>query len=944
MTMLRRFVMSGLAAVLLTTAAQAQQIAVPEAARTVPLAATLPVDPDVRIGRFDNGLRYYIRVNKEPEERAELRLVVNAGSILEDDGQQGLAHFVEHMAFNGTKHFPKQELVSFMESIGMRFGPSVNAYTSFDETVYMLQVPTDRAGVMEKSFQILQDWAQHLTFDPEEIDKERGVILEEWRLGRGAGARMMDKQFPILLRDSRYAERLPIGKPEVIQKFPHARLRQFYTDWYRPDLMAVIAVGDFDPAAIESLIKQHFGSLPTAASPRPRSVAPVPDHPGTLYAIATDKEATSTSLTVYSKMALRDPTTVGAYRQQLVEGVFGGLLSLRFAELAQKPDAPFLGASAVRGQFVRSKEASMLNALVKEDGLERGLQALFTETERVARHGFTKTELERQKTNMLRSFERMVAEKDNRQSSSLAGEYVRAFTTREPIPGLLYESELATRFVPGITLEEVNALAREWAPDGNRVVVISAPQKDSATIPDETTLAAVITQVEKADIEAYADTVGNAPLLDPLPEPGTVTATSAKPAFGITEWQLSNGARVVLKPTTYKDDEILFRAFSPGGTSLASDQDFIAAITATLVVGQGGLGQFRAIDLPKVLAGKVASVQPYIAGEDEGLGGSASKKDLETMFQLLHLWFTQPRRDEEQFGVVTNQLRAIYANQANQPAFALEQLRAETLYQNHVRARPFTPERVGEMSLEKSFTFFRDRFADAGDFTFVFVGTFTPEEIRPLVERYVAGLPSKGRKETWKDTGIRIPRGVIDKRVQKGIEPKSQTNIVFSGPFAYNQDQRVAIRALGMVLQTRLREVLREDLGGTYSVGVSPSYTKVPREEYSLTVSFGSAPDRADALAARVLEEITKLRNDGPTGTQVNDVREAMTRENQTNMQQNGYLVSQIAARYQISEPLDSLFGLNAYFDKLSVASIQEAARTYLDLQNYIKLALFPEK
>ena len=942
--MLKRLFGSGLAALLLATLAHAQQVAVPEAARTVPLSATLPVDPDVTVGRFDNGLRYYIRVNKEPEQRAELRLVVNAGSILEDDDQQGLAHFVEHMAFNGTKNFPKQQIVSFMESIGMRFGPSVNAFTSFDETVYMLQVPTDRPEVMEKSFQILQDWAQDVSFDPDEIDKERGVILEEWRLGRGAGARMMDQQLPTLLKDSRYAERLPIGKPEVLQKFPHARLKQFYADWYRPDLMAVVAVGDFDKPAIEALIKKHFAAMPMPASPRPRPVPPVPDHPGTLYAIATDKEATSTTLTVYSKMALRDPTTAGAYRQQLVEGVFGGMLSLRFSELAQKPDAPFLGAGAMRGVFVRSKEASMLNTMVKDGGLERGLQALFTETERVARHGFTATELDRQKTNMLRSYERMVAEKDNRTSSSLAGEYVRAFTSREPIPGLLYESELAKRFVPGITLAEVNALAREWAPDGNRVVMISAPAKDSAAIPDRARLDAIIKGVEGATIEPYVDKVGTAALLDPLPAPGSIASTSAKPQFGITEWQLANGARVVLKPTTFKDDEILFRAFSPGGSSLASDQDFTAAITATLVVAQGGLGPFRAIDLPKVLAGKVASVQPFIGGEEEGLGGGASKKDLETMFQLLHLWFTQPRRDEEQFGVVTTQLKAMYANQANQPAFALEELRASTLYQNHYRARPFTAARVDEMSLDKSFAFVRDRFADAGDFTFVFVGSFGLEEIRPLVERYVASLPSIGRKETWKDIDIRIPRGVIDRRVSKGIEPKSTTNIVFSGPFAYNQDQRVAIRALGLVLETRLRETLREDLGGTYSVGVSPTYTKVPREEYSVTISFGSAPDRADALAARVLEEITTLRDAGPTEKQVNDVREAMIREYQTSMQQNSYLLTQIAARYQIGEPLDTVFALTPFYEKLSVGSIQAAAKTYLDLQNYIKLALFPEK
>lgn len=413
----------------------------PNPAQTASLSQTIIVDPQINVGKFDNGLRYYIRVNKKPENRAELRLVVNAGSVLEDNDQRGLAHFVEHMAFNGTKHFAKDEIVKFMESIGMRFGPSLNAFTSFDETVYMLQIPTDKPDAVKNAFLILEDWAHNLTFDPKEIDKERGVIVEEWRQGRGAYARMQDKQFPILLKGSRYAERLPIGEMQIVQNFKPATLKKFYADWYRPDLMAVIAVGDFDGSVVQSLIKEHFGTLSGPAKSRPRQIYEVPDHPETLYAIATDKEATMTSVSVYNKLPLHDPSTVGAYRQQIVESLFTGMLNRRFSELAQKPDAPFLGAGSGLGLFVRSKESFRLSASVKEADTERGLDALFTEFDRVVRYGFTPTELDRQKRGVLRNFERLYAERDNHESSALADEYVRNFTDREPIPGIAYEYE-----------------------------------------------------------------------------------------------------------------------------------------------------------------------------------------------------------------------------------------------------------------------------------------------------------------------------------------------------------------------------------------------------------------------------------------------------------------------------------------------------------------------
>lgn len=911
------------------------------------LAQPLLVDPKVTIGTLPNGLRYYLRVNKTPERRAELRLVVNAGSILEDDDQLGLAHMVEHMAFNGTAHFAKQEIVSFMESIGMRFGPDVNASTGFDETTYMLQVPTDKPEILQRSFLILEDWAHNLTLDPVEIDKERGVIIEEWRLRRGAAARMQDAQLPILLKGSRYAERLPIGTVKSIETFTPARLKQFYTDWYRPDLMAVIAVGDFDKAAVEALVRQHFGPIPKAAAPRPRPSFDVPDHADTLFAIASDKEAPAASVAVYDKLPVREEGTVGAYRQQIAEQLYLGMLNRRFSELTQKPDPPFLAAGGGRGRFVQTKDAATLNAVVKEDGIERGLDGLFTEALRAARFGFAATELERQKRDVLRSIERAAAEQDKQESSRLAAEYVRAFTRGEPIPGIAFEQILYQRFVPEISLDEINELARGWtsATGRNRVVVASAPKKDGLAVPDGEKLAAVIKAVESKPLAAYVDTTPDRPLLDAALPGGTVVATAEKPAFGITEWTLSNGIRVVLKPTDFKQDEILFRATSPGGTSLASDADFVAAATASQVVAAGGVGGFSAIELRKVLSGKAASVRPSITETDEGLSGSASPKDLETLFQLIYLTATEPRPDPTIFGILTTQMKSVLANQKASPAFAFSEALQSALYQDHFRARPMSPELVDEMSLEKSLAFYKDRFKDMSDFTFVFVGAMDLPAMKPLVERYLGSLPSIRRAETWKDVGMRTARGVVERTVRKGIEPKSQAVLMFTGPFTFTPQERTAIRAMALVLETRLRATLREDLSGTYSVNVNANYAKVPVERYTVGISFGCAPDRTLELLKVVRSEIELLKSAGPTEQQVSDVRTTLVREFESSSKQNAYLLTQLSLRYEYGEDLAQFFGLADYYEKaVTGAMIQGAARRYLDAANNVQVTLFPEK
>jgi zinc protease len=930
-------------AVLVTGATAIAQRAVSTGAHDAPLTQPVPVDPRITVGTLPNGMRYYIRVNKQPAGRAELRLAVNAGSILEDDDQRGLAHFVEHMAFNGTEHFPKQDVVAFLQSTGMRFGAHINANTSFDQTVYQLTIPTDKTEVIDRSLLILEDWARAVSFEPEEIDKERGVILEEWRTGLGAGARMLEAQLPVLLKGSRYADRMPIGKPEILRTFPYERLKKFYTDWYRPDLMAVIVVGDFDPAVVEPMIRAHFGAIPMPASPRPRPKYEVPDHPGTRYTVATDPEASRTTVSVSTSMTARDQTTIGAYRQGTLERVFSGLLSARLSELAQKPNAPFLDAQTSRSLFVQSAEMTMLNALVADGGVEKGLAALFTENDRVARFGFTQTELDRYRQAIMQSYAQLAVTREEHLSNSLADEFVRNFMQDEPIPGITYENALVQRFLPEITLAEVNALARDWMPDRNRVVAVSAPKKEGVTVPDETALAAVIKSAGGDKLTAYVDTVSAKPLLEPLPKPGKVAKTAAKEGEGITEWTLSNGVRVVLKPTTYKQDEILFNAFSPGGTSLAADKDFVPAETADQVVGQGGLGTLSSLDLGKKLTGKTSIVRADIDDMSEGLNGRSLRRDLETMFQLIYLTFTQPRADAEAFSVMKGQLEAMLANRQARPEAAFADTLNAAVSQDHLRARPMSPEVVAQMDLAKSMAFYKDRFADASDFTFVFVGSFDLATMKPLVERYLGSLPSLRRKEAGRDVGIRPPAGVVEKTVTKGREPRSQVGIVFTGPFTNTRQERLVVRTLADTLEGNLQRVLREDLGGTYGVSVEPDYTWRPTGEYQLTISFACDPARTNDLVKALFNVIGEFRENGPSSGQLADVRAALLRDLETDSQQNGYVLRQLVYAYEYGEDVPDLTKIRASYDQLTPTVVRDAARTYLDATRYVKVVLMPE-
>lgn len=903
---------------------------------------SLPQDPNVVAGKLENGLSYFVRANGRPENRAELRLVVNAGSILEDEDQRGLAHVLEHMAFNGTANFEKQELVTYLESIGMAFGPEINAYTSFDETVFMLQIPTDDPEILATAFQILEDWAHEVTLDPEEIDKERGVVVEEWRLGRGAGARMQDRQFPILFQGSRYADRLPIGKREVLETFPPEALTRFYQDWYRPDLMAVIAVGDFDAAAVEATIQEHFARVPVHDNPRPRVFYDVPEHAETLFAIASDEEATNSQVALLYKRPLGEEGTLQAYRQDLVEGLYTGILNSRLFELTQQADPPFAFAGSGQGRLVRTGEIFQMVAMVQEGGIPRGMGALLTEAERVGRYGVTATELEREKADFLRAMEQAYAERENQESRVFASEYIRHFLDGEPIPGIEFEYRAVEALLPTITLEEVNQVAARWAGPRNRVVLVNSPEKEALAIPTEAELAAVFEEVSAAEIAPYEDTASDEPLLATLPSPSPVMEESTIPELDLTIWTLANGVRVLLKPTDFKDDEILFQAYSPGGFSLSEEEDHMSASNAAQVVALGGVGAFSQVDLGKKLAGKAASVSPSIGELSEGFSGTASPKDIETLFQLIHLYFTAPRKDPLAFQAFQQQMEAFLANRSASPVAAFQDTLTVTLSQGHPRARPISIERFQEIDLDESFAFYQDRFADASDFTFVFVGAFHPEEIRPLVETYLGGLPSIHREESWRDLNIDPPAGVIRKEVRKGLEAQSQTRIVFTGPFDYTPENRLGMRVLTGALEIRLRELIREELGGTYGVSVSGNYEKEPEARYSVRISFGSDPARVEELVGAVFEEIEAFTTEGPTSEELQAATEQERRSRETNRQENRWWVAQL--RFADQYGSDPRFLLDeSLLAGVSAETIQRDARRYLRTDNYVQVTLFPE-
>jgi zinc protease len=909
------------------------------------LDTTLPIDPKIKVGTLANGLRYYIRQNKHPENRAELRLVVNAGSILEADDQLGFAHFIEHTAFNGTAHFAKNDLVKYLQSIGVRFGADLNAYTGFEETVYILPIPTDTARIIDQAFTILEDWAHGQLFDSAEVVSERGIVLEEWRGSRGAGDRMLQQWLPIAFKNSLYAKRLPIGTAQSISTATSARLKSYYERWYRPDLMAVVAVGDFDPTDIEAHIRRHFSGLRRDSNAPSRARPTVPGNAAPLVAIAGDKEATGTTVALYFKHPRTRATTVADYRRDLVTRLHLTMLNDRLDEIAQKPDAPYLAAAADKGGlFARALLPFSLSARVKEGGAERALETLLVEVRRVEQFGFLQSELDRARADMLRGYEQAYAERDKTPSRTLAAEFIRNFLEDEPIPGITYEYSIAHHHLPSVTVQEVNALAAKWITAENRIVLVQGSARNGAPLATETGVLNALARAGSTPVVAYTENISREALIAALPAAGGITRSRRIPGVGVTEWTLSNGARVLVKPTDFKADEILFTAYSPGGTSLASDPDYVSAALASQIVGLSGIGQFSRVDLGKKLAGKAARVAASIGDRTEQLNGSAAPKDLETMLQLAHLQFTGARLDTSAFAAFRANAASTLASRGASPEAVFADTIQVTMSQGDFRARPMTPAVFAEAVPEKSIAFFRERFADAGDFTFVFVGNVDTVALKPLVERYLASLPFLPRTDSAHDTGAGAPKGVIEKTVRRGAEAKANTVIAFTGACDYTPQTRFAMRALIDAFQLRLVETLREKLGGTYSPAVGGSCSSAPSEEYRIEVRFGSSPENVEPLTQAVFALIDTLKAVGPTKADVDRVKEQIIRGREVELKQNSYWLGNIAARDQAGEDLAGfLKPYDAMVRSLTAEQILLAARSYLSAENRARFVLLPE-
>ncbi|CAM2065389.1 Insulinase family protein [Sulfidibacter corallicola] len=905
------------------------------------LDAPIPMDPHVLVKRLDNGLTYYIRKNAKPENRAQLRLVVNAGSLQETEAQLGLAHFLEHMAFNGTKHFAKLDLINYLQSIGMRFGADINAYTSFDETVYMLEIPTDDAEIRDKAFQILEDWAAHITLDPEEVEKERGVVLEEWRSGQGAQMRVFKEQFPVLFRGSRYADRLPIGKPEIIKSAPVEQFQAFYRDWYRPDLMAVVVVGDVDVAEIEKKITDHFGHLKNPDKPKPRETYPVPPHDETLYVASTDSELTSSSVRIEYKHAAQTAKTVADIRESFVENLYFSMLNDRLRERLQEANPPYVYAYSSKGGFVRSAETFSQLAGVKENAFMEGLSALLTEAARAKRHGFTATELARKKQDYMRSLISAWEERDKTENRSYVGNYVEHYLEQSPMMGIENTLSFARRYLPEIKIEEINKVAGRWVRDTNRVILIEAPEKEGLKLPTKEEVLGLIEKIDKSEIEPYDDRASDAPLMADKPKPGKVISQQNL-VLGITEWMLSNGVRVLVKPTDFKNDEVLFSGFQPGGHSTADDAVYVPAVTATSLLRQSGLGDFDAIQLRKKLAGKIVAVSPYIGGLEQGFSGQAAPADLETLFVLTYLYFTAPRFDEDALQSVKTRWTAFVANRSKDPGTVFEDEVQRVLYQDHPRYQPWTAERIEKLNLEASKRTYRERFADAEGFTFVLVGNFDLMKLRPMVETYLGSLPTTKRKDAWRDIDADFVPGVKEITVSRGVEPKSQVRLIFHGSAEWQHERRLHLSALNQVLQNRFREILREEMGGVYGVGVNGALMDEPKERFFQRIGFTCDPEKVDDLVKAVYDEIQRIQKEGIEESYVQKVRETLLRNHEVNLKQNQFWLSTIAYYAKKEMSFEKIKGFEARVKGLTPEIIKEAANNYYRFDSRFKAVLVP--
>jgi len=911
--------------------------------------APLPIDPDVRKGTLENGLTYYIRHNNLPENRADFYLAQKAGSILEEDNEAGLAHFLEHMAFNGTKNFPGKSMLDYLEKNGVKFGTNVNAYTSFDETVYYLtNVPMVREGLLDSCLLILHDWSNALLLETEEIEKERGVIREEWRTRGGAQSRILEKLLPEMYKGSKYANRLPIGKIEVIENFKPDELRAFYHKWYRPDLQGIIVVGNVDVDKVETKIKHLFSPINLDPNRPKREYFPVPDNDDPIVATATDPEATRINLMVFYK---HDPVPDEIKLSQAgliinyIDDVAGQMINERLQEIIHKPDAPFTSAYAYNGNYyiAKTKDAWTVVGNAAEDKIKDALAAMIRETERMKRFGFTPSEYERARENLLKSYENAYNNRDKQRNTSYTAEYLRNFLNSEPIPGIEYEYETMQTIASQIPVEVINQTVAQLINDKNLVISVSGPDKEEIAYPKKDELVALSNEVKAEKIEPYQEEVSNEPLVPNPPAPGKIVKTEKDEKLGTTVWTLENGMKVVLKSTDFKNDEILMTASSEGGTSIYAEEDPLNSKMMNQVMTLGGVGNFSVTNLRKVLAGKRASASPSIGLITQGMNGSSSIQDFETMLQLVYLYFTAPRSDEEAFVSYIKRVETQLKNQEVDPMVAFSDSVTYALYGDNPMTKRLKVEDLPNIDYEKIMKMYKQSFSNPGSFTFSFVGNIDEEKVKPIIEQYLASLPGTPEKTEFKQIPMDYRKGIIHNLFERQMQiPKASVFNGITGSIDFEQRNQMLMSIFGQILDIVYTEKIREEEGGTYGVYAGGGISRYPKNQSLMQIMYDTDPAKMEKMNAIVLDELQSIADNGPREADFSKVKEFMRKKYYENIKENGYWLNILNNYY--------FYGDDNYSDYLKILEsftpndVKTFVKEFLSQNNRATVIMMPKE
>lgn len=913
----------------------------------IDLNKAVPVDPAARIGRLENGLTYYIRHNEEPKERASFYIIQNVGALLENDDQNGLAHFLEHMAFNGTKHFPGKGIINTLEKHGVAFGRNINAYTSTGETVYNLSdIPVKHEGLIDTCLLVLNDWSDFLLLTEEEIDAERGVISEEWRTRRNAGFRMQRQWLPVLLNGSKYMNRDVIGDLDVIKNFKYETLRKFYHDWYRTDLQAIAIVGDIDVDVVEQKVKALFSKIEAVKNAPKREFYEVPEHKEPLYVLATDKEASSYSTALYikHKAPSRANKNLNYLREQTIQSLFGMMSRDRINELLQKGVPPFVSGNIGYGGLVDGYEVMVISASAKPDQGDLALKSIYTEAQRIYQHGFTPGELDRAKTNLLTSYESRYKQRDKINNDQFASDFKTHYIEGEPLTSIDFDWDFVQKILPTISVEEVSAKAKKWMTKENRVIVVQGPEKPEAVHLSKEQALALIETIDKSQVEPYADEVVSTNLIKKELVGSKVKSTKKLPEFDAVEWTLGNETKVIYRWADYEKDQVSLIAQSKGGSSIINDEKVASAMMLNQFIGTFGVGEYDATALKKALTGKKVSLSVSLSDLNESFSGSSTPKDFETMMQLLYLQFENPRFDKEAYEAMLGRYKAAVANMANNPQKIMSDSLQLIMTSKHPRTKLLTPGLLDEISLQEMETIYKDRFVDAGDFTYYIVGNIDEATAKAMAEKYIGSLTNLPRKETWIDRKVESPKGKTVREIEIPLEVKKATvSISFNAEMEYSPEQNLILSIFRDVLNLRYLEEIREKEGGTYGVSVSANSSKFPEQKKSLGLNFDTDPEKAQHLKSIIYREIDKIAAEGPTAEDLDKAVKNLQKNREQSKLHNNYWMQALNSYYTYSVNPAAPENFEKILENMTIVKVQQFVKSFVSKADVVDIIFKPK-